>query len=72
MHFGNIVKNYNHSLGLSAEDLSAMLGRTVSEILHLFEKRFWNMEHIEAVSVAYNHNFMHYLENSQRYQNPGL
>lgn len=69
MHFGKIVKSYNYSQGLSAEDLSAMLGRSVTEVLNLFEKKAWTQHDISAVSVAFNHDFLQYLENSYHYQN---
>jgi hypothetical protein len=69
MHFGKIVKNYNYSQGLSAQDLSAMLGRTISEILNLFEKRAWTQDDLSAVSTAFNHDFLQYLEKSYQYQN---
>ena len=69
MHFGKIVKSYNYSQGLSAEDLSAMLGRSVTEVLNLFDKKAWTQHDINAVSEAFNHDFLQYLENSYHYQN---
>ncbi|WP_026898331.1 hypothetical protein [Daejeonella oryzae] len=69
MHFGKIVRDYNYSQGLSAADLSVMLGITVSEILNLFEKKAWNITNINAVSAAYNHDFLQYLERSIHFQN---
>ena len=69
MHFGKIVKNFNYSQGLSAEDLSVMLGRSVTEVLNLFEKKAWTQHDISAVSIAFNHDFLQYLENSYHYQN---
>ena len=69
MHFGKIVKDYIHSQGLSAEELSVIMEATVSEILHLFEKKAWTLDAICAVSIALDHDFLQYLERTHIYSN---
>lgn len=68
MHFGKIVKHVAYSKGLSAQDLAERLGLNTSDILFLYEKKAWTLNNIMAVSCAFEHDFLKYLEFSYRFQ----
>ncbi|HYK76054.1 MAG TPA: hypothetical protein VEV16_03695 [Daejeonella sp.] len=68
MHFGKIVKNVAYSRGLSAQDLAEILNLQVSDILFLYEKKAWTLNNIKAVSYAFDHDFLKYLEFSYLFQ----
>lgn len=64
MHFGKIVKGVAHSYGLSANEMAASLGRTEREVLELYEQEEWTSGIIKQASVALEHDFGKYLNNS--------
>jgi len=64
MHFGKIVKRVAYDQGLSADDFASLVGRTEKEILELYEQGEWTSGTIKAASVALEHNFGKYLDNT--------
>ncbi|MDF3078587.1 MAG: hypothetical protein K0S09_2476 [Sphingobacteriaceae bacterium] len=64
MHFGKLVKGVAHSYGLSANELADSLGRTEREVLELYEQEEWTSGTIKRASVALEHDFGKYLNNS--------
>ena len=64
MHFGKIVKGVAHAQGLSANEFSELIGRTEREVLELYEREDWISRDIKSASVALEHNFGKYLDNT--------
>lgn len=64
MHFGKIVKRIALVRGYSAEDFAVLLERTERDVLELYEQEEWTSGNIKAASVALDHNFGKYLDNS--------
>jgi hypothetical protein len=64
MHFGKIVKGVAHAQDLSANDFALLVGRTETEILKLYEEEEWASGNIKAASIALEHNFGKYLDNT--------
>jgi len=64
MHFGKIVKGVAYAQNLSANDFALSVGRTESEILKLYEEDEWMSGNIKAASIALEHNFGKYLDNT--------
>jgi hypothetical protein len=67
MHFGKTVKGVAQSSGFSAEEFAVMLGRTAREILELYEQEEWTSGNIKAASIALEHDFGKYLNQSSVY-----
>lgn len=64
MHFGKIVKRVAYSKDLSADELSVMMERTITDILFLYEEADWKSSDILAASKALNCDFGRYLDAS--------
>jgi hypothetical protein len=64
MHFGKIVKKVAHSQGLSAAEFSEFFGNTELEMLKLYEQEDWISSDIKKASIALEHNFGKYLDNT--------
>ena len=71
MHFGKIVKKTVQANGLSAEDFAFLLGRTTSEILHLYELEEWTSGDVKAASIALEYDFGKFLNSGLEYNFPG-
>jgi hypothetical protein len=64
MHFGKLVKGVAYAQNLTAYDLASMLGRQETEVLALYEEEEWTSGNIKAASIALEHNFGKYLDNT--------
>lgn len=64
MHFGKIVKDIAYAQNLSANDFALLVSRTETEILELYEHEEWTSGNIKAASIALEHNFGKYLDNT--------
>lgn len=64
MHFGKIVKGVAYAQDLSAEELGSLLGKDEREVLALYEEDEWLSGDIKAASIALEHNFGKYLDNT--------
>lgn len=64
MHFGKIVKGVAYAQNLAADDFAILVGRTESEILSLYEQEEWTSGNIKEASIALEHNFGKYLDNT--------
>ena len=49
---------------LSANDFALLVGRTEKDILELYEQEEWTSGNIKAASIALEHNFGKYLDNT--------
>jgi len=64
MHFGKIVKGVAYAQDLSANDFALLVSQTETEILELYEQEEWTSGNIKAASIALEHNFGKYLDNT--------
>lgn len=64
MHFGKIVKGIAYGQGLSAAEFSELFGNSEREMLELYELEDWKASDIKKASVALEHNFGKYLDNT--------
>lgn len=64
MHFGKIVKGVAYAQNLSANDFALLVDRTETDVLELYEQEEWTSGTIKAASLALEHNFGKYLDNT--------